>query len=86
MLLLRALIPSLVSWTRFGNPETLYGLFMCTICRPVQSLLYIKDMSLPCMALGSLLSGPRIRTTQRLPPQRSMRMKKQHGQLSTKQR
>ena len=66
------------------QPRTLCGLFMCTICRLVQRLLYIKDVSLPCMTLRSLLHGPQIRTTQRLPPQRSTRTKKQHGQLSTK--
>ena len=48
--------------------------------------LYIKDVSLPCRTLRSLLSGPRIRTTQRLPLQRSTRTKKKHGQLITKPR
>ena len=54
VLLLPALTPSSLPWIRFGNPETLCGLFMCTICRLVQRLLYIKDVSLPCMTLMSL--------------------------------
>ena len=84
MFLLSALIVSSVPWIRFGNPGTFYRLFMCTICRLVQRTLYIKDVSLLYMTLRSLFSWPRIRTTQRLPPQRSTRTKKQHGQLSTK--
>ena len=64
--LLLALIPSSVPWIRFGNPRTLCGLFMCTICRLVRRLFYIKDVLLPCMRLRSLLSGPRIGTKQRL--------------------
>ena len=86
MFLLLALIPSSVPWIRFGNPRTLCGLFMCTICRLVRRLFYIKDVLLPCMRLRSLLSGPRIGTKQSLPPRKSTRTKKQHGQLSTKPR
>ena len=39
--LLLALIPSWVPWIRFGNPGTLFGLFMCTICRLVRRRFYI---------------------------------------------
>ena len=58
----------------------------CEMWGVVRRLFYIKDVLLLCMTLRLQLSGPWIRTTQRLPPLRSTRTKKQHGQLSTKPR